>query len=90
MVRAIALSIAIASLALPAFAEDTVDTAMVTCDEYIKSGHNLMMAIEKAFYEAMKGDPKFGSLSQSALTEVLWNACAGKTDTKAIDALRQQ
>ena len=33
----------VCGIALPALAEDAVDTATVTCGEYIKSGHNLMV-----------------------------------------------
>lgn len=90
MVRIFALSVAFATLALPALAEDTVDTATVTCGEYIKSGHKLMVAIEAAFHEAMKNDPKLGSLNQSALADVMSNDCAGKPDVKVIDALQHQ
>ncbi|RWB56592.1 hypothetical protein [Mesorhizobium sp.] len=90
MVRIFALSVAFATLALPALAEDTVDTATVTCEDYIKSGHNLMVAMEAAFHEAMKNDPKLGSLSQAALSDVMYKNCTGKTDTKVIDALQQQ
>jgi hypothetical protein len=64
MARIVALSVAFITFALPAFAKNAVDTATVTCGEYIKSGHNLMVAIDAAFHEAMKSDPKFGSLSQ--------------------------
>jgi len=89
MARAIALSLALASFALPAVGEDNVDTATVTCREYF-SGHDLMVAIENAFYQAAKGDPKLGSLSQQALADAIWEACTGKSDVKVIEALKQQ
>lgn len=38
----------------------------------------------------MKHDPKLGSLSQGALSDVMWKNCTGKTDTKVIDALQQE
>ncbi|WP_165349929.1 MULTISPECIES: hypothetical protein [unclassified Mesorhizobium] len=90
MVRIFALSVAFATLALPTFAEDTVDTAKVTCKEYLDSDHNLMVAMETAFHEAMKNDPKLGSLNQAELSLVMWDNCTGKPDTKVIDALQAQ
>ncbi|WP_141246025.1 HdeA/HdeB family chaperone [Mesorhizobium sp. WSM3859] len=89
MARIIALSVAFVTLALPAFAEDKVDTAKVTCKEYLESDHNLMVAMESAFHEAMKNDPKLGSLNEAELSLVMWDNCTGKPDVKVIDALQK-
>lgn len=88
MVRTISIAVAFAVLCFPAIAQITVDTATVTCDEYNKSGHILMVAMEAAFHELMKGDPDLGSLSQSALSDVMWEKCKGQTDMKVIDAIK--
>ena len=90
MVRLFALAVAFAMLALPAFADDTVDTAMATCGDYINSNHNSMVAMDAAFHEEMKNNPELGSLSQGDLSDVIWKKCTGKPNTKVIDALKQQ
>jgi hypothetical protein len=50
-----------------------------------KNDENGRPTVPRWVHEAMKNDPKFGSLSQNALAGVLWKDCTGKTDTKVIE-----
>ena len=86
--RVFALSVAFAALAVPAVGASAVDTSTVTCMEYLTSFHNEMVAIEAAFHEALKADPKLGTLSQSAVGDLLYKVCFSNPDAKVIDALK--
>ena len=89
MLRALALSFTLATLAMPvAFGADAIDTATLTCRQLETSSHNDMVAMDKAMYEALKGDPKFGSLSPAEFSNAEDRACAKHPDAKVIDALR--
>lgn len=89
MMRALALSFMLATLAIPvAFGGGAIDTATLTCKELETSSHNDMVAMDAAIYEALKGDPKFSSFSPAALSSAEDRACAKHPDAKVIDALK--
>ena len=88
MMRVLALSFTLATLAIPALGASTIDTATLTCKELMTSGHNDMVAMDKAMYEALKSDPKFSSLSLAQFTNAEERACAKHPEAKVIDALR--
>jgi hypothetical protein len=48
-----------------------------------------MVAIEEAFQEYLKADPTRGTLSQSAVGDLLYNVCSASPDSKVADALKQ-
>jgi len=87
--RVLALSFMLAMLVIPfAFGADAIDTATLTCKQLETSSHNDMVAMDKAMYEALKGDPKFSSLSLAEFTSAEDRACTKHPDAKVIDALR--
>jgi hypothetical protein len=89
MMRVLALSFMLATLAIPvALGADAIDTATLTCKQLETSSHNDMVAMDKAMYEALKGDPKFSSLSLAEFTKAEDRACTKHPDAKVIDALR--
>jgi hypothetical protein len=47
-----------------------------------------MVAMETAFKEALKADPKLGELSQSKLSDMMWERCQGHPDAKVMDMLQ--
>ena len=87
MIRVPALSFIFATLAMPVALGAGIDTATLTCKELETSTHNDMVAMDAAIYEALKGDPKFGSFSPAALSSAEDRACAKYPDAKVIDAL---
>jgi hypothetical protein len=88
MTRTFSLPIALAALTLPALGAGKVDTSALTCSEYRQSGHDDMVAMETAFKEALKADPKLGELSQSKLSDMMWERCQGHPDAKVMDMLQ--
>jgi hypothetical protein len=89
MNRVIALSIAFATAAMPvALAAGPINTAGLTCKELVSSGHDDMVAMTAAMYEAVKNDPKFSSLSADKMWPAEDRACTKHPDAKVIDALR--
>ncbi len=87
MARILAPSMSFAMLALPALGANTIDPSAITCKQYNASGHEEMVAIEDAFYDAMKNDPKLGKLGQSAFVSRLYQVCRDNPDAKVIDVL---
>jgi hypothetical protein len=69
---------------------DSIDTAKSTCKDYENGSHKQMMDIVAAFHRALKGDPKFGSLSESALDGAIDKVCLTQPEAKIIDALGTQ
>jgi hypothetical protein len=89
--RALALSFILFTLAVPVtFAGGPIDTATLTCKVLETSRHNDMVAMEKAIYESLKSDPKFGALSESQLINAVYKACDKYLKVKVIDALRAE
>jgi hypothetical protein len=88
MMRVLALSFTLATLAFPALGGGAIDTATLTCKELVTSNHNDMVAMDVAIYEALKGDPKFSAFSQPELSKAEDRACAKHPEAKVIDALR--
>ena len=88
MMRVLALSFTLATLAIPALGAGAIDTATLTCKELLTSSHNDMVAMDKAMNEALKNDPKFSSLSLAQFTNAEEKACAKHPDAKVIDALK--
>ena len=50
--------------------------------------HQDMVNIVAAFHQALKDDPNFGSLSETALDGAIDKVCIAQEDAKVIDALR--
>jgi hypothetical protein len=88
MTRIFSLSIAVAALTLPALGAGKVDTSALTCLEYQMSGHNDMVAMETAFKEALKADPKLGKLPQWKLADMMDKVCQHHPDAKVMDMLQ--
>jgi len=89
MTKALALSFAFATLAMPvALGAGAINTTTLTCKELETSSHKDMVAMDAAIYEALKGDPKFSSFSPAALSNAEDRACAKHPDAQVIDALR--
>jgi hypothetical protein len=44
--------------------------------------HKVMVDITAAFYQALKGDPNFGSLSETALDDAIDKACIAQPGAK--------
>lgn len=89
MTRVLALSLTLVVFAVPAaLGAGAIDTATLTCKELETSSHNDMVAMDKAMYEALKGDPKFSSLSLAQFTNAEDRACTRHPEAKVIDALK--
>jgi hypothetical protein len=88
MARISSLSIAVAALTLPALGAGMVDISAVTCIEYQMSSHDEMVAMETAFKEAVKADPKLGKLPQWKLADMMDKVCRHHPDAKVMDMLR--
>ena len=89
MIRVLALSFIFATLAVPvSLGAGAIDTTTLTCKELETSSHNDMVAMDKAMYEALKGDPKFSSFSLAEFANAEDRACTKHPDAKVIDALR--
>jgi hypothetical protein len=88
MARILTVSVAFLMLAFPALAAGMADTAMATCKDYETGSHQDMVDIVAAVHQALKGDPNFGSLSETALDGAIDKVCIAQPDAKVIDALR--
>lgn len=89
MTKALALSFAFAVLAMQAaLGAGAIDAATLTCKELETSSHNDMVAMDKTMFEALKSDPKFGSLSPAQFADAEDRACTKHPDAKVIDALK--
>ena len=86
--RVLALSLTLATFAIPALGARAIDTATLTCKELVTSSHTDMVAMDVAIYEALKDDPKFSAFSQAELSKAEDRACANHPEAKVIDALR--
>ena len=87
MARIVALSFAFVAFVVPALGASPVDTAAVTCKEYNASSHQGMVDVGAAFYEALKGKPKFAALSENQLGDTIDKVCAANPNVKIIEAL---
>jgi hypothetical protein len=60
-----------------------------TCKDYETGSHQDMLDIAAAVHQALKGDPNFGSLSETALLDgAIDKVCIAQPDAKVIDVLR--
>lgn len=66
---------------------NAINTATLTCKELETSSHTVMVVMDAAIYEALKGDPHFSSFSPAVLSAED-GACAKHPDAKVIDALK--
>jgi hypothetical protein len=87
MTRILAVVFAFLIPAFPAFGGGAFNTATTTCKDYENGSHQEMVDIVATFHQALKGDPKFGSLSDSELDGAIDKVCLGAMDAKVIDAL---
>ena len=88
MARILSPAIAVAALTLPTLGAGTVDVSALTCIEYQTSKHDEMVAMETAFKEAVKADPKLGKLPQWKLVDMMDKVCRHHPDAKVMDMLR--
>jgi hypothetical protein len=89
MARILTVSFAFLMLAFPALGAGMADTASATCKDYETGSHQDMLDIAAAVHQALKGDPNFGSLSETALLDgAIDKVCIAQPDAKVIDALR--
>jgi len=88
MARILSLPIAVSALTLPALGAGMVDISAVTCIEYQMSKHEEMVAMESAFKEAVKADPKLGKLPQWKLVDLIDKVCRHHPDDKVMDMLQ--
>ncbi len=88
MARILTVSFAFLILVCPALGAGMADTAMATCKDYETGSHQDMLDIKAAVLRALKGDPNFGSLSETGLDVAIDKFCIAQPDAKVIDALR--
>jgi hypothetical protein len=87
MARVLAVSFVFLALSLPSLGAGMTDLATVTCKDWATSGHQDMVKLDAAFYQAAKGNPNLSSLSEQEFGRKLEQTCAENPKTKVFDAL---
>ena len=83
----LALAAAFALLAVPAFADEMIDPATLTCKAYVEGDTDMMMKADMAIMEGMKDDAKVMGQDDHALMTSIMTACKAHPDATVMDAL---
>ena len=87
MNRILALSLAFATVPLPAWSEGSIDPATVTCKDYFTATHQGMFDISAAVHKSLKDEPKLTALDEKQFDIKVDQVCKAHPDAKVIEAL---
>lgn len=83
----LALATAFALLSLPAFADEMIDPATLTCKDYMAGDMDMMMKADMAIMEGMKDDAAVMGKDDHALMMSITEACKAHPDGTVMEAL---
>lgn len=83
-----ALVLGLGALSLPAFAEEKLDAATLTCADLMAMDTDGMMKAGTALKEAMKDDAKMMAMTDEEVVKAAEEACKMNGDGTVMDAVR--